>query len=484
MIKAARRVPLNRLIPGASDKLLVQGVALDSRVVEPGDLFMAIPGHLTDGRRYISDALSRGAVAVACQAGEKDQHSSEKVIIVDDLPSKVGEIASRFYDIPSAKLSLIGVTGTNGKTSCCHYLAQCLTDLGVTCGVIGTMGYGLGNSWCDLERTTPDAVVFQRCLAELLELGARTVSFEASSHGLAQGRLDGTFIDIAVFTNLSRDHLDYHSDLDDYFESKRSLFQLPGLKNVVINADDLQGQRLIDELGSQVEIISYGIENTLADVFCTECLYDPTGTTARIRTPWGSGVLSSRLLGEFNLSNLLAVVAVLGARGYGLADITAAVSGVRHVKGRMDLLQFPNRADVVVDYAHTPDALNKVLEALRDHCRGSLWCLFGCGGDRDRGKRKLMGEIAYDKSDVLVLTSDNPRSEPSEQIVADILKGVGDSKPVIVELDRSKAIKRAIDELGKNDMLLVAGKGHENYQETHGRRVPYSDYEEIQRAME
>lgn len=470
------------------ETLVVTGLRLDSRLVEAGDLFFAIPGRETDGRKFIPDAVKNGAIAVLYEAG--DDLSLELIDSINipnesvhELGKQIGCIASRFYCDPSEKMNVIAVTGTNGKTSCCHFLSEALNKLGVRCGVIGTLGYGVGDQLKSFGLTTPNAVDTQKYLDEMLAQGAQAVVLEASSHGLDQGRLNGTRIGIAIFTNITRDHLDYHKDEKGYRNSKKSLFEFPDIKTAVLNHDDLFGREMIAELKGRMRVISYSTEDSMAEVYSTDISQNADGISATVTSPWGVGFLSTRLYGVFNLSNLLSVLCVLCAEGYPMDLVTERLGELDNVKGRMDRIESDSGVHVVVDYAHTPDALDKVLKTLRNHCSGALWCLFGCGGDRDRGKRAQMGRIAVQLSDHVVITDDNPRHEPSEAIIEDILAGIEDLTQVVVETDRAKAIQLAISRANRDDVLLIAGKGHEDYQEIKGKRYHYSDFEEVRHAF-
>jgi len=471
---------------GLPADLIVTGLQLDSRQVKPGDLFFAVPGDSTDGRKYISQAIEQGAIGVLSEGAdsEHDVSCSVPVAYLDNLSEQLGKIASYFYDEPSRDVQVIAVTGTNGKTSCCHFVAEALTRLGTSCGVMGTLGYGVGKQVIPYGLTTPDPISFQCYLLEMKNAGARAIALEASSHGLAQRRLSGTLIDVAVFTNLTRDHLDYHETLQDYQASKKSLFMQDGVQTAIINLDDAFGRQLNSELVGQFNVLTYSTESTSANVSCSDIVQSKTGVSAVVRTPWGTGLLSSGLYGIFNLSNLLAVVCVLGSQGFELGRILEVLSELNNVKGRMDRITLDNGLQVVIDYAHTPDALENVLKTLRHHCDGNIWCVFGCGGDRDRGKRSEMGRISVRESDYVVLTDDNPRTESREQIIQDILSGIEDRSRVFVEADRGTAIRFAIQKTESNDTLLIAGKGHEDYQDINGTRVNYSDYEEVHHAAD
>lgn len=490
----------------------IEGVSLDSRQVQPGDLFVAVKGVDTDGTAYIPQAVERGAVAVLV---EKDQQVAElvesliddanitvPVIAIENLTEYVSDIAGTFYGQPSGAMAITGITGTNGKTTCSRLLAELLEALPGAAGpgpsaFIGTMGYGMvrdtgyralhdaanksaDSGITDTGLTTPDAVAMQRILAELRSKGASNVALEVSSHSLVQRRVAGVQINTAVFTNLSRDHLDYHGDLNSYAAAKARLFAMQGLQHAVINIDDAVGRLILANLNPDVKSISYSFEDSAADVYCSTIGLSPEGLRANVITPWGSGEINSPLLGKFNLSNLLAVIAAAAVQGIDFDHILHTLPKLRAVPGRMELVASSEPA-VVVDYAHTPDALEKALQALRVHCSGRLWAVFGCGGDRDIGKRAEMGEIAQRCADHVVVTSDNPRTESAEQIIQHILQGT--SREVIVESDRRTAIRQAISMADKNDVILIAGKGHEDYQILGAQRLPFSDQAEARLAL-
>lgn len=485
---SARR--LKDIFPETSlpETLVVTGLSLDSRLIKAGDLFFAIPGQETDGRKFITNAVKNGASAVIYEAGDDlpiEQLDSINVPSesVHGLAEQIGSIASRFYCRPSEKMNVIAVTGTNGKTSCCHFLSEALNKLGVRCGVIGTLGYGVGDKVISFGLTTPNAVDTQKYLDEMLADGAQAVVLEASSHGLDQGRLNGTRITMAIFTNITRDHLDYHKDEEAYRNSKKSLFEFPDIKTAVLNHDDLFGREMMEDLKGRMNVISYSTENPEADVYSTDISQNEDGLSATLTSPWGIGSLTTRLYGVFTLSNLLSVLCVLCAEGYPMDLVTEKLGELGNVKGRMDRIESASGVHVVVDYAHTPDALDVVLKTLRNHCGGALWCVFGCGGDRDKGKRSQMGRIAVKLSDHVVITDDNPRHESSKAIIDDILAGIEDLTQVVVETDRAKAIRLAISRANRDDVLLIAGKGHEDYQEIKGKRYPYSDFEEVRHAV-
>lgn len=479
--------------------LSVEGIALDSRQVQPGDLFIAVKGTAVDGAKFIPQAIEQGAVAVLV---EQDQLSDDfiaavPVIGLERLSEYVSDIAGVFFGHPSARMQLTAITGTNGKTTCSRLLAELKEGMGVDrAAFIGTLGYGMvRDAGCqdadladrayagvkDTGLTTPNAVAMQRILAELASRGANSVALEVSSHSLVQRRVAGLKIDTAVFTNLSRDHLDYHGDINAYAAAKSRLFAMGGLQQAVINIDDSVGRAILANLSSEIRGISFSLENAEADIYCSTIGLSPEGLRASVITPWGQGEISSPLLGKFNLANLLAVIGAAAAQGFALESILQTIPSLRAVPGRMELVDSHAEPAVVVDYAHTPDALEKALEALRVHCLGQLWVVFGCGGDRDIGKRAEMGEIAQRCADQTVVTSDNPRTESAEQIIEHILQGT--SRHVIVESDRRAAIRQAVFSADKNDVVLIAGKGHESYQILGAERLPFSDQAEARLAL-
>ncbi|MFZ1832303.1 MAG: UDP-N-acetylmuramoyl-L-alanyl-D-glutamate--2,6-diaminopimelate ligase, partial [Pseudomonadales bacterium] len=405
-----------------------------------------------------------------------------EVVPVAALGERAGALAARFFGDPSSRQRVIGVTGTNGKTTCTQLLAQAFGLLDRRCGVIGTLGWGFPGNLADTGHTTPDPVTMQRALASLGEQGANLVAVEMSSHALKQGRTRSVHIDTAVFTNLTHDHLDYHGTLEDYGASKKLLFETPGLRFAVVNADDAFGATILAGTAAGTKVISYGLTESSAQVRASAASYSVDGLRAWVETPWGSGELRAPLMGRFNLSNALAVLSVLGLHEVALADALAIFPRLRAVPGRMERIGVHASPLAIVDYAHTPDALEHTLRALREHCSGRLWCVFGCGGDRDRTKRPLMGRIAWEHADELVITSDNPRSESAAAIIDEICTGVpGDGARR--EPDRAQAIRLALGAAGPGDCVLIAGKGHENYQETNGVRVPFSDADTVRRLF-
>ena len=468
---------------------MVSGLAIDSREVKKGDLFLALSGSRSNATDHIKDAISRGANAVVAEGnlnnGKVFEDGLAVELFVDNLKEKVGLIADRFYRSPSKDMAVIGVTGTNGKTSVTHYLAQYFgTDIQLA-GVIGTLGYGIiGSSFKGLKETgftTPNAVAVHRSLAELRDAGVSNVFMEVSSHGLSQGRVDAVRFEGAVFTNLTREHLDYHGTMDAYAESKCKLFKFPELKFAVVNSDDAYADRVIQSIPAGVNIFSYGIK-TPADisVLSYQLGVDSASTiNAQIKAPSGEYSIYSSLIGEFNLSNLLAVVAVAQAK-QALKNCEQRIQALQPVKGRMQLVHIKNKPAVVVDYAHTPDALENALNALKPHCRGDLVLVFGCGGDRDPGKRPEMAKVAESLADRIVVTDDNPRYESPENITDDIFTGFKDGSKVKLEHDRETAIRYAVEQSGLADVVLIAGKGHETWQEKQGVKTHFSDIEQVE----
>ncbi len=454
-------------------RLAVVGLALDSRAVQPGGLFLALSGEKTDGRDYVNDAVRRGATAVVYEArGDRDPPELPVPAFgVANLKMLVGRIADRFFGAPSRQLYVIGVTGTNGKTTCAHLIAQALDAPDARCGVIGTVGNGFPDALNATTHTTPDAVSLHRMLAEFVRAGARYVCMEVSSHGLEQGRVEGVAFDLAVFTNLSHDHLDYHGDMAAYAATKARLFDTPELKHAVINCEDDYGATLAATVRARVPTTTYGLAR--GDVHAIAVAPDLDGLGLRCATPRGEFSTHAPLFGRFNAANLLAVAAALLVAGLAPAAIGQRLAHARAVAGRMERFGGGDTPMVVVDYAHTPDALEKVLLALREHTGARLYCVFGCGGDRDRGKRPRMGEAAERLADVVVITDDNPRHEPPQAIVAEILAGTRTQPRVIHE--RRAAIGWALAQARAGDIVLVAGKGHEDYQQVGDRRLPYSD---------
>lgn len=469
---------------GAAGGVMIGNLQLDSRRVSTGDLFVALQGERCDGNAFIDQAVAAGAAAVIHDADVSYGGSVSRVpvLAVPDLRQRLGIIASRFFAFPAANLRLIGVTGTNGKTSVASFVAACLNRDG-RCGLIGTLGQGFPGALHPLVNTTPDPITINRALREFCDHGADAAVMEVSSHGLHQGRVSGLEFHAGVFTNLSHDHLDYHGDMDAYGEAKSLLFTRHRMHNAVINIDDEFGRRLCAEIGREIRLISYGVgDEADALVRARKVVYGVAGVAFDLCTPDGSVHIESSLLGEFSVSNLLAVAAVLYSLDMPLQEAGRRLAELQPVPGRME--RFGN-GDItaVVDYAHTPDALEKVLRSLRVHCDGRLICVFGCGGDRDKVKRPAMGRIAAELADGVIVTDDNPRGESPAAIVQQIMGGAGRREHVEVIHDRATAIARAIAEARAGDMVLVAGKGHEDYQIIKDQRIEFSDRETVEALL-
>jgi UDP-N-acetylmuramyl-tripeptide synthetase len=463
-------------------------ITADSRRVEPGVAFAAFPGLQADGRAYIPDALARGASAVLWDSSDfrwRDEWSAPNVG-VDRLQQRLGGLADFIYGSPSRSMWMTGVTGTNGKTSCAHWIAQAMQACGRRAAVLGTLGNGLVGALAPATHTTADVAVLHELLAQFRAAGATAVAMEVSSHGLDQGRVNGVKFDVALFTNLSRDHLDYHGTMAAYGAAKARLFAWPGLKTLVINADDAFGQSLIDAARARGQrVLTYGMGT--ADVGATSMTMDTAGLSLDVATPWGRTVVTAPVVGAFNASNLLGVLAVLLASDIPLDAATMALARLTAPPGRMQRLGGHGKPLVVIDYAHTPDALDKALIALRPAVTGTgeLICVFGCGGDRDPGKRPEMGRIAARLASRVVVTSDNPRSEDPAEIATGIVKGIRETgnRRWALEPDRARAIQTAIAAATAQDLVLIAGKGHETYQERNGVRTPFSDAVEAAAAL-
>ena len=484
MASANPSVRLSALLAGLIDTPLVddpqiEGLTLDSRSVQPGWLFIAVPGVRADGRAYLAGAYGRGAAAAVYE--EKNFSSDSRytnAIAVKNLREHIGTIADRFYGSPSRRLQVIGVTGTNGKTTTTHLLAQVLDSPQARCGLIGTLGSGFPGRLDPSLHTTPDALSVHGLMAKFADAGAKTVCMEVSSHALDQARVGGVAFDIAVFTNLTRDHLDYHGDMDAYGAAKAKLFDFPDLKAAVINQDDSFGQALIAR--ARMPVMSFGLKG--GDVQARRLTPSTQGLSLTVATPAGEVELSSPLLGRFNAANLLAVLAVLLVMGMPLTEAAARLAKAQPVAGRMERFGGGDKQPlVVVDYAHTPDALEKALQALREHTSGKLLCVFGCGGDRDRGKRPQMGRIAEQLADIVIVTNDNPRHEDPAAIINEIVAGMQGTPRAVPE--RTRAIRTALAEAHDGDIVLIAGKGHEDYQEIGDQRFDYSDRDTVRALL-
>lgn len=454
----------------------IRGLALDSRRVKPGDLFLAFAGAQADGRHFIDAAIAAGAVAVLWDSDgfEWNRNWPLPNLGVPQLRELIGDIAGHFHGHPSRQMWIAGVTGTNGKTSCAHWIAQSMNRIGRRTAVIGTIGSGFPGAMEPAANTTPDALTLQAQLAEFRAQGAVACAMEVSSHGIEQGRVNGVAFDVALFTNLSRDHLDYHKTMEDYAAAKAKLFHWPQLRHAVVNLDDSFGQELVRSIDrSRINVLGYGLGR--GEIAGHNLDLSTRGLKLEIKTPWGDTRLASAMLGGFNASNLLGVLGVLASADVPLQAAVDALAQVEPVPGRLQVVREPGAPLVVVDYAHTPDALGKVLETLRNALPAGarLHCVFGCGGDRDPGKRPLMGEVATRLADRTWITSDNPRSEDPRAIIEDILAGAHPN--YAIEEDRATAIHLVLNASAQNDVVLIAGKGHERYQEIAGQRLPFDD---------
>jgi len=477
----------------ADAALYVSGIAIDSRKVKPDDLFLAYKGSQSNGADYIEDAIQAGAIAIAVDENEEInlKSISIKIIKVPDLRKQAGFIISRFYDEPSKAIQLIGVTGTNGKTTVSYMIAYALYVLGKQSAVIGTLGYGRFSQIMASTSTTPDPVKLHSLFSSWRN-EVDSVAMEVSSHALDQGRVSGAEFDIAVFTNLTRDHLDYHKTIEDYAEAKSRLFESPELKHAIINIDDSYGAQLIESLPSTLNTVVYSAKQNLAElnnkdgsfVCCKKIEANNLNTTLSIDSSWGQAIVQTSLLGEFNVDNILAAFATLSVSGFPVDKIAETLSGFTGIPGRMEYFAVEEKPLLVIDYAHTPDALEKALIALRPYCSGKLYCVFGCGGDRDVGKRSQMGNIAEQLSDHIILTNDNPRTESPEHIVENILEGIKDKSSVTIKYDRSDAITNTFINANKDDVILIAGKGHETTQQIGTSLLPFSDRELARRLTE
>ncbi len=476
---------LSQLLQGivdvaSQDDVKVTGITSDSRMVNTGDLFIAYKN--PDITAYVQSAIdaSASAVVIECEQLPDIPKYSVPVIALPQLRAQAGLIAAKFFGHPSHDMNVIGITGTNGKTTVSYLIAQALDIKSPgKSGLLGTLGYGPFKNICKGPNTTPEAVMLQNTFANLQQDKIDVVAMEVSSHGLEEYRVTGVEFDIAVFTNLSRDHLDYHQTMENYAESKRRLFSDYLIRKAVINLDDEFGRELIKEFQNKIELVGYTLksisQNQLPVVSANIVSNNASGITLDVNSPWGEGTLHSDLIGQFNASNLLASLSALCLSAMPFAEALSALSKCSSVPGRMESFRQEGKPVVIIDYAHTPDALEQVLMDLQSQFSGKLVCVFGCGGDRDQGKRAEMGGIAETLVDHIFLTNDNPRYESAEAIIEDIISGIKDHSHFTKELDRRNAIMAAIDSVSSSDVVLIAGKGHEDYQEIAGVRHPFSD---------
>ena len=464
-------------VPGVPPELAVTGLVQDSRAVEPGDAFVAIAGFGAHGLLFTDQARTAGAAAILFEPPALNEiPPPSDAIAVPGLRARMGAMADRFHGHPSRAMTMVGVTGTSGKTSTVQLLAQAWTLLGTCSGSIGTLGAGLYDNAVATGFTTPLVLQMHALLAQLHDAGAHAVAMEVSSHALDQGRVDAVHYDVAVFTNLTRDHLDYHGDMATYGAAKARLFDRPGLRAAVINRDDAFGLELLAALPTSVRGIGTSTRDAQADVRAENIDLAADGIVFDLVIGDARQALCSPLLGRFNIDNLVAVAGVLHALGESVDAIAGVLSQLQPIPGRMNRLGGEGALPlVVVDYSHKPDALQQALASLRGHLGGRMVCVFGCGGERDAGKRPQMAAIAEAGADVVIVTDDNPRGEDGDTIVADIVAGFAHPDSVVVERDRKAAIARAIGQAGPDDIVLIAGKGHESYQEIDGVRHPFDD---------
>ena len=471
-------------IPGSDFQ--IKGIALDSREVKKDYVFFALAGAMEHGLLYAKQAVENGAFSVIYDSQGSDEFQlgqfEVELLRVKNLRVKLGYIADRFYQSPSKELAVIGVTGTNGKTTCSQFLLQLIS----ACGVIGTLGWGTTKTIKKTANTTPDALAVQQILANFVVRKKQAVVMEVSSHGLEQGRVNGVQFKGAVFTNLSRDHLDYHGSMAAYLEAKLLLFKQPGLQFAVVNIDDPYGEKFLAVVDKKTTCWAYSatgktssaIENVTAD----EVRYSVHGIAFMLCWRLQKMQVKTRIVGDFNLENILAVITVLLAQGQGLTEVLEKVSGLSAVAGRMEGFGGNNKPFVLVDYAHSPDALDKVLKGVKRDCQGKLWLVFGCGGNRDKGKRSAMGAIACKLADAVTITNDNPRFEDPAIIIKEILAGChGDVCEVIQ--NRQQAIQSVIKRAQIKDCIVIAGKGHEDYQEVNGIKQPFSDQSFVRQGL-
>ncbi|MCC4634290.1 UDP-N-acetylmuramoyl-L-alanyl-D-glutamate--2,6-diaminopimelate ligase [Xanthomonas dyei] len=473
-------MPLSQLLPDLTlaRDVQVSGLVMDSRAVRPGDAFVAIAGFGAHGLGFVEQARANGAVAVLFEPpAPADLPAPADAIAVPGLRSLLGSMADQFHGHPSHTLRMVGVTGTNGKTSTVQLLAQALTLLGTPTGTLGTLGVGLYGSAVPTGFTTPLVLSTHALLAQLRDEGAQAAAMEVSSHALDQGRVDAVHFDVAVFTNLTRDHLDYHGDMAQYGAAKAKLFTRAGLQTAVVNLDDAFGRTLLASLDPALRAIGVSSRGQAGATVRADALQlDHNGISFALRIDASVHAVHSSLLGRFNVDNLLAVAGALHALDHAPAQIAQVLGQLQPIHGRMNRLGGAHGAPlVVVDYAHTPDALEQALASLRSHAQDRLICVFGCGGERDTGKRPQMAAIAELNADVAIVTDDNPRGEDGDVIVADIVRGFARPDAAIVQRDRAAAIHQAIAMASASDIVLIAGKGHEPYQEVAGVQHAFDD---------
>lgn len=486
----SRLMPLSELLPdvaGIAPELQISGLVLDSRAVKPGYAFVAIAGFGAHGLRFVDQARAAGASAILFEPPAPDDlPAPADAIAVPGLRSRLGQMGDAFHGRATAAMDVVGVTGTNGKTSTVQLLTQAWHLRGIRSGSVGTLGAGLYGEVVPTGFTTPLVLQTHELLAQMRDQGASAIAMEASSHALDQGRVDGVHFDVAVFTNLTRDHLDYHGDMATYGAAKARLFAWPGLSAAVVNLDDEFGRELLSTVPAGVRAIGLSSRGERDATLQAQSLrFDNAGIGFELVHEGEAWPVNSSLLGRFNVDNLLAVAGTLLALGEQPDRIAQVLSQLQPIHGRMNRLGGDGELPlVVIDYAHTPDALEQALSSLRAHVQARLLCVFGCGGDRDRGKRPQMAAIAERHADVVIVTDDNPRFENGDVIVDDIMAGFANPALVSVQRDRAAAIARAVGMAGQNDIVLVAGKGHEPYQDIQGVQYPFDDTQVARAALE
>lgn len=473
-------IPDNLIGDQKLENLLIRKIVYDSRKAEKMSLFVAVKGYSTDGHQFLHEAEQNGAIAAIVE--KKSDHIKIPQYVVQDSRKALAQVAAKFYHPELERIRLFGITGTNGKTTTSFLVRSMLNTAGLTSGLIGTIHYDIGGNQVKAWNTTPESVDLFTMIYDMYLKGQKGCVLEASSHGLALHRLDFLKFDIAIFTNLSQDHLDFHQGFEDYFQAKKILFSLlkPG-GQAIINADNKYGRRLFDELEN--EIIDFGF-NPNAIISVLKWKSNLGGLDITFQTPQGHLDIFSPLIGKFNIENILATVATGIAMNFDLDTIKHGIESVSSVPGRLEPVSGTRELNIFVDYSHTPDALQKALQVLGEITNGTLWVVFGCGGDRDKLKRPIMGNIAEKFADRVIITSDNPRSEPPQKIIEDILQGIKNRKRVKAEVDRRKAIQLAVQSASQGDTILIAGKGHEDYQEIMGVKYPFDDREVIREVTQ
>jgi UDP-N-acetylmuramoyl-L-alanyl-D-glutamate--2,6-diaminopimelate ligase len=480
----AAAIPVRQII-GTLDRA-VESIAYDSRRVQKNGLFVALRGEKTDGHEFIAQALEKGASAIVVEREEK--HSRATCLVVENTREALSELAATFYGFPVRRLKLAGVTGTNGKTTTTFLIKHICEKAGLRCGLIGTVRYEIGERVLPAIRTTPESLDLQELLAQIANAGCKAAAMEVSSHALAQGRTRGLEWDVAVFTNLTQDHLDFHGTMENYFESKVKLFtQLPQQQKkrkpvVVVNIDDRYGEQLLSKIDKKISVVTYGL-GARADFRASNYRMEFGGTSFQLDARGKSYLVRVPLIGRFNVANSLAALASANALGVNVRDAVLSLGKTPQVPGRLEAVPAKRQFQIYVDYAHTPDALLNVLKTLRELEPRRLIVVFGCGGDRDRQKRPLMGSVVDQNADYAIITSDNPRKEDPDAIIAEVEKGFRANHHEKI-VDRSAAIARAIAIAQPRDVVLIAGKGHENYQEFSDHTVPFDDIQVARRALE